>query len=45
MSTAAAGLWACTHLLLHPMQDSVRHLALRTATDVYYLSVTPCLYI
>ena len=36
---------ACTHPLLRPVQDSVRHPALRTATDVYYLSVTPCLYI
>ena len=45
-STQGTGLWACTHLLLHPVQDSVRHPALlRTATDVYYLSVTPCLYI
>ena len=38
MSTQGTGLWACTHLLLHPVQDSVRHPALRTATDVYYLS-------
>ena len=38
-STQGTGLWACTHLLLRPMQDSVRHPALlRTATDVYYPS-------
>lgn len=35
------GLWACTHLLLHPVQDSARHPAPcinRTLSDVYYLS-------
>ena len=42
-STQGTGLWACTHLLLRPMQDSVRHPAPcinRTLIDVYYLSVT-----
>ena len=43
-STQGTGLWACTHLLLRPMQDSARHPAPcinHTLIDVYYLSATP----